>query len=35
VKGRFRFFDVFSPIPYKRAAAKLALRGDILETRFW
>lgn len=33
VKGRF--FDVYSPITYKREAAKLALRGDALTWRCW
>lgn len=35
VSGRARFFDVYSPITYKREAAKLALRGDALTWRCW
>jgi hypothetical protein len=35
MNGRYRFFDVTNPVPYKRIAAFLALRGDILEGRWW
>jgi hypothetical protein len=35
MRGRFRFFDVYSPIEYKKWAAFIALRGDLLERKFW